>query len=66
MCDAAQMAISCVFFAFCIFSEPRAAHLDLHSKFTLKPRVEVGLWSTSNFWPLRIGEEKQKKRRRRW
>jgi len=31
---------------------------DLHSKFTLGPRHV----QTSNLWPLRLGEEKKKKK----
>jgi len=40
MCDGAQMAIFGDFFASCIFSEPRAAHVsDLHLKFALRHAV---------------------------
>jgi len=49
-------------FAFCIFSEPRAARFrpasEIHTKAT--PCVEV--WQTSNLRRLRLGEEKKKEK----
>ena len=42
-----------------VFSASRVQHVsDLHSKFTLRPHVEV--WQTANLRPLRLGEEKEK------
>jgi len=34
---------------------------DLHPKFTLRPH-HVEVWQTSNLQPLRLGEEKRKKK----
>jgi len=44
-----------------VFSASRMQHISgLHSKFALKPRVEV--WQTSNLRPLRIGQENDERR----
>ena len=60
LCDGAQMAIFGDFFAYCIFSEPRAARFRPASS---TPCVAV--WQTSNLRRLRLGEEKKKTERTR-
>jgi len=53
LCDGAQMAIFCVIFASCIFSEPRAAHYsDMRSKFALRPHYvwKYGRHPISDGW----------------
>jgi len=58
------MAIFGVFFASCVFSEPRAAGFrpasEIHTKAT--PCVEV--WQTSNLRRLRLGDEKKEERKK--
>jgi len=61
LCDGAQMAIFCVIFVSCIFSELRVQHVsDLHPKFVLKPHH---MWKYG-VQPICDGEEKKKKDRR--
>ena len=60
LCDWAQMAIFGDFFAFCVFSEPRAAVFRPASEIRTKATPCVEVWQTSNLRRLRLGEEKKK------
>ena len=50
----------CVIFASFIFSEPRAAHFRMYSKFALRPRHTVDIQSAT---AENIGEEKERKKK---
>jgi len=54
------MAIFGDFFAFCVFSEPRAAGFRPASEIRTKATPCVEVWQTSNLQRLRLGEEKKK------
>jgi len=62
--DGAQMAIFCIIFASCIFSEPRAAHFRPTFQIRTKATPCVEVWQTSNLRPLRLGEEKVRKKKK--
>jgi len=49
------------FFAFSIFSEPRAGRFRPASQIRTKATPCVEVWQTSNLQRLRLGEEKKKK-----
>jgi len=53
------------FFAFCIFSEPRAARFRPASEIRTKATPCVEVWQTSTLRRLRLGEEKKKKERKK-
>ena len=53
------MAIFGDFFAFCVFSEPRAAGFRPASEIRTKATPCVEVWQTSNLRRLRLGEEKK-------
>jgi len=57
------MAISGDFFAFCVFSEPRAAGFRPASQIHTKATQCVEVWQTSNLRRLRLGEEKKEEER---
>jgi len=50
------------FFAFCVFSKPRAAGFRPASEIRTKATPCVEVWQTSNLRRLRLGEEKKKKK----
>ena len=58
--DGAQMAIFCVIFVSCIFSEPRAAYFRPAFEICTKATPCVEVWQTSNLRVLRLGEEIKK------
>jgi len=56
------MVLRCIFgdfFAFCVFSEPRAAGFRTASEIRTKATPCVEVWQTSNLRRLRLGEEKK-------
>jgi len=57
------MAIFGNFFAFCVFSEPRAAGFRPASEIRTKATQCVEVWQTSNLRRLTLGEEKKKKKK---
>jgi len=59
------MAIFCIIFVACIFSEPRAAPFRPASYIRTKATPCVEVWQTSNLRRLRLGEEKKEERRRK-
>jgi len=65
LCDGAQMAIFGDIFASCISSEPRAAGFRPASQIRTKATPCVEVWQTSNLRPLRLGEEKKRKKKER-
>jgi len=47
-----------------VLSASRVLHVsDLHSKFALRPHHCVQVWQTSNLRPLKLCEEKRKKKK---
>jgi len=66
LCDGSRTAIFGEnFFASCIFSEPRAARFRPASEIRTKATPCVEVWQTSNLRPLRLGEEKNKERKKK-
>ena len=59
LCDDAQMANFCQFFASCILSQLRAAHFRYAFYIRTKTTPCVEVWWTSSLRRLRIGEEKR-------
>jgi len=53
------------FFACCISSEPHAAHFRPAFEIRTKATPGAEVWCTSNLQPLRLGDEKKKKERRK-
>jgi len=51
------------FFASCIFSEPRAAHLRPAPYIRTKATPCVEVWQTSTLRRLRLGEEKKERKK---
>jgi len=62
-CDSAEMAIFGDFFGSCISSEPRAARVRPASEIRTKVTPCVEVRQTSNLRRLRLGEEKNERRK---